>query len=187
VPDARHKHEHIAPERTTPQGTQAQGVEHGHEAVDVDFRSLFFWFGGLAAGLAITFLGVMAAYGWWFARAGRHDTLPSQVFAQQQTPPLPRLLPNPTDFPGRPLPEPPVIMRAWRESQQKLAQKYGLADAKTGLPVLPDSAATAVLSAMERGRARGPAPTAPPSGMDALHLPMPSGSSGGTAPENRLR
>jgi hypothetical protein len=179
LPHARGNHEHVAPERTTPQGTQAQGVEHGHESVDVNFRSLAIWFTGLAVGLAVTFLIVSAAYGVWSAWDVRSQTLPSDVFARQQTPPLPRLLPNPIDNPGRPLPEPPVIMQAWRQQQQALAQQYGL-EGPDGMPTLPKDIETAVLSSARASAGRAGRP-------DALQLKMPSGSSGGTAEENRLR
>jgi hypothetical protein len=181
MPDAHHHHEEVAPERTTPQGTQAEGVEHGHENLDVNFRSLTLWFGGLAVGLAVTFLVATFAFEWWSSMAEGAKPLPSQVFAQQQTPPLPRLLPNPTDFPGHPLPEPQVIMREWRKRQLELAEQYGLANAQTGLPALPEAAVTAVLGSAGGTGQQAPAPT------DALQQPMPSGASGGTALENRLR
>jgi hypothetical protein len=186
MPEAHHHHEEVAPERTTPQGTQAEGVEHGHENLDVNFRSLMLWFGGLAIGLAVTFIVATAAFEWWSSLAGGTEPLPSEVFARQQTPPLPRLLPNPTDFPGHPLPEPRVIMQAWREQQELLAQQYGLADPRTGLPALPKSAAAAVLAAAG-GAAGRRAPASAPAATDALQQPMPSGASGGTATENRLR
>lgn len=186
MPDAHPHHEEVAPERTTPQGTQAEGVEHGHENLDVNFRSLLLWFGGLAIGLAVTFIVAAAAFEWWSAWAGGAvaEPLPSEVFARQQTPPLPRLLPNPTDFPGHPLPDPPAIMQAWRERQELLAQQYGLADPRTGLPALPESAAAAVLASAGRAAGqRAPAPAA----TDPRQQPMPSGASGGTARENRLQ
>ena len=182
MPDAHPHHEDAVPERTTPQGTQTEGVEHGHENLDVNFRSLTLWFGGLAVGLAVTFVVATLAFETWSSTAEGAKPLPSPVFARQQTPPLPRLLPNPTDFPGHPLPDPPTIMREWRKSQLEEAEKYGLANAQTGLSTLPEAAATAVLGSAGSATGRqAPAPT------DALQQPMPSGSSGGTAPENRLR
>jgi hypothetical protein len=43
------------PARTTPQGTQADGVLNGHEQRDVDFRALAGWFAGLAVVIFGTF------------------------------------------------------------------------------------------------------------------------------------
>src|SRR4051812_13132836 len=43
------------PARTTPQGTQADGVLHGHEQRDVDFGALLRWFLGLAVVIFASF------------------------------------------------------------------------------------------------------------------------------------
>jgi hypothetical protein len=50
------------PAQTTPQGTQAEGVEHGVEERDVDYPGLIKWFAGLAISIAIIMPIVYGSY-----------------------------------------------------------------------------------------------------------------------------
>src|SRR6187397_1913547 len=94
---ANHHDEETVPERTTPQGTQEHGVEHGHEEKDVSFRPLFLWFGFLSVIVIITILVVTFGYNLWAERTRPDDVAFSPVFTQQPIPPAPRVLPNPID------------------------------------------------------------------------------------------
>jgi hypothetical protein len=183
------------PERTTPQGTQANGVEHGHEERDVDFRALTKWFIGLAVGLAIILPAVSYAFKFTRPLIEGGDGPTSQVFAQRWDLPQPRVLPNPFDAPPDqvvPLPQrlldPARYLVQERRAEDEALVKLGLRypddfdDAsRAGLPRLPDQAADAVIAKA------GGADTPPgPAGAVVQQL-IPSGASGGTRMENRLR
>src|SRR5688500_11042580 len=95
--------EHHAPDRTTPQGTQSPGVEHGHEGQDLIFRPIIYWFGGFTIFLGISLLLLNATMGMWTAREARENALPSPLFSQEQEIPAPRILPNPIDSGQNPM------------------------------------------------------------------------------------
>jgi hypothetical protein len=176
-------HVHEIPERTTPQGTQEEGVEFGHEERDVNFRPVFRWFIALAAVTGLTQLMLALGLAAWMKHEEKLDVPPSRVFAVQQQAPEPRLLPNPVDSPPtsrEPQIGPMEALRFFRQREDQALQRHGLQDAQTGLPTLPPRAVAAVTA-----QPTAPAPGGRP--RDALTQPMPSSSSGGTAMENRLR
>jgi len=178
--------EHFAPTRTTPQGTQADGVEHGHEERDIYLPAIIRWF----AVLGIT-VGVVFTVMWGFmtvmtGRAGRNQV--PAVFETRQTPPTPRLLPNPVDDPAtptKPIPMPPEIMAQIINEENHALQQIGLQDSATGLPhIPPDAAATVARQAAPLGS--GAAAVDPAADTGVIQW-MPSDASGGTRMENRLR
>jgi hypothetical protein len=183
-PHLREEDEHVAPALTTPQGTQANGVEHGHEGRDILFGPLVKWFIGLGLFLGLTVLLGTATFRLWGAEVAREDQLPSPLFAQQGAPPEPRILPNPIDSGLNPMEhvkEYPESLPQERLREAQAAEQIGVLDARTGLPILSDRVVSEVVS--RYGTAGGAA--------SATHNPvqdlMPSGSSGGTVTEDRLR
>jgi hypothetical protein len=183
------------PSRTTPQGTQADGVDHGFEERDVDFRALVRWFFGLAVGMAIVMPFVWFGYRVAVPMITGDDRPPSPVFETRWDLPTPRVLPNPFDAPRNlvvPLPQP--LMRPWqfREEHQraeaaaleKLELKYPPTfedRRRADLPRLPESAVDAVIARAAAPPAAGGATT------DGVRQMIPSGASGGTRMEDRLR
>jgi hypothetical protein len=184
------------PERTTPQGTQANGVEHGHEERDVDFRALVKWFGALGIMMAIIMPVV-----WFGYQAARPliegvDAPPSPVFTQRWSLPMPRVLPNPFDAPvdrvvslPQPLMGPAGYLVEARRMEEATLDRLELRypatfddPSKAGQPRLPERAVNAVIAAA--GRAATGARGGEMSG--DLRM-MPSGYSGGTRMESRLR
>jgi hypothetical protein len=126
-----------------------------------------------------TILLIWAVLGIWSAEATRRDVLPSPVFSQTQIPPEPRIQPNPVDSgvnPREAVPEYPETVPKEREREAAKMEQYGLLDPKTREPQLPERAVAAVT-----------AQPAAKSASSGLEQPMPSYSSGGTAPENQLR
>jgi hypothetical protein len=166
--------EHEAPERTTPQGTQAEGLEHGHEGRDVIYLPIFAWFGGLAIFMGLALILLRATQGFWTVWEDREYTLPSPLFGQQRAIPEPRILPNLIDSGLKPMEHAqryPETVPGEREREAKAAAKIGVQDPNTGEPILPDRAGTGGDGEATR----------------TTREPMPSEPSGGTALEDRLR
>jgi len=184
--------EERAPERTTPQGTQEAGVEHGHEAADMDFPQVGGWFLGLAATVIIAMVLLWATFKWWAGSATRNELMPSPLFTQRVRPPEPRILPNPIDYPETATTNPvaasplyPETPPGERAREDKELQRLGLQDEKTGLPLLPPAAVAKVIAASQRAGGVAPAVAGPAStGLEELR---PSRASGGLAMENQLR
>jgi hypothetical protein len=175
--------EGLAPEFTTPQGTQEHGVEHGHEEKDVDFAKTILWLASLGIIVVVCAFLLWGAYSLWQIRAAQADVLPSQVLQTHQVPPLPRLLPNPIDSlrqPERPLPMPWEIGAAVRQRENEELQKHGLWDKERNMPAVPPDLAARVVPG-------GRQPEPPEGAVNGLMEAMPSYPSGGTATENRLR
>jgi hypothetical protein len=184
--------DHHAPTRTTPQGTQAQGVEFGHEGRDLSFRPIFYWFGGFLIFLGLSLLMLHTTMGLWTAKEARETALPSPLFAQQQEIPAPRILPNPIDSGLNPMEvgqRYPEALPADHEQEMEDAVRVGVVDATTREPALPTGAVSKVLS--QNGAAGGGAPAPAGAGeqgaTSAVRELMPSDSSGGRAMEDRLR
>ena len=186
-------HDEQVPERTTPQGTQEGGVEHGHEATDASLPQIGGWFLGLALTCIISQILIWATFQWWVSTAANKDRLPSPFFAQRQVPPPPRIQPNPIDYPENQMTNPradapdyPETLPGERQREDQQLQRLGLQDQATGLPRLPEQAVATVIARSRGGGAAGqPLPGA--AGNEALEQLRPSFASGGTALENQLR
>jgi len=175
-----HEHENYLPEVTTSQGTQLQGVEHGHEARDVNLRALIGWLivlVGMNAGVHFLMIGMFNGL---MAYETRRDVLLSPLFAERQAPPLPRLLPNIDEDRTHPTEAqrgPGDIGVAERADENRALQNEGLEDPKTGEPTIPDNALQTI--AKEN-------PSAGTS-TDGMKEEMPSAASGGRTMEDTLR
>lgn len=179
--DPHLEEDHVAPAVTMPQGTQEEGVEHGHEERDVRPGPLAAWFVGMGVTTLLLSIGL-----WWMFRllvgyeARKEQGIPP-ILVQREVPPQPRLIPNPVDDrPSRErgLPGPSDYLKAFRETENAQLEPLGLFDASTGKAQLPEKAVAAVIAEQA-----GPS-TAPRGDLAEL---MPSGPSGGTALEDRLR
>lgn len=167
------------PERTMPQGTQENGVEFQHEERDMNYGGVLRWFASLAVAVAIIFTALAGAFYFLGARTREARQLPSPIFAQQQVPPYPRLIPNPFDTPKGMVPQGPVEYgAAFKARESQAMSKVGLWNDATRQPQLPPSAA-AVLQEL-----KSPAPAAGETPGAELY---PSDTSGGTMTEDRLR
>lgn len=168
----------LHPVATTPQGTQAYGVERGHEDRDVNPRALFHWFLGLAVAALLTHVVVYAAFRGLNYMDSARDQSPSPLFTVRQLPPEPRVLPNPADAfanPSEPMEGPQEAGLDERELQDRELQRVGLENAATGQPELPPNA-LAVIAAEN--------PTGPPAPGASARWMLPSESSGGRVMEN---
>jgi hypothetical protein len=187
--------DHHAPDRTTPQGTQSVGLEHGHEGRDLIFRPIVLWFGGFAIFLGLSLILLHATMGLWTAREARETALPSPLFAEQQEIPAPRILPNPIDSGLNPMERfqrYPETVPGEREIEMQESARVGVLDPQTGSPILPDRAVATVLSRHGSGGGAVTGRTAPAAAADQAGTPAvkalrPSDSSGGTATEDWLR
>jgi hypothetical protein len=171
--------EHWVPERTTPQGTLAHSVDSGHEDRDVLIGPVLRWLAGLGVVTAVCMVGVGVIFPILAAREKAMDQPPSVVFTADQTPPEPRLLPNPVqqaERPLEPLPMPIDYGRQVRKEEKRSLAEHGLF--RDGLPAIDPEKARAVAAEIA---AKG-APDAP-----AAALTMPSDGSGGLRTEDRLR
>ena len=128
-----HHHEEMHVEKTTPQGTQENGVDFGHEQRDVKMGALFRWFGGMAVTVAATFVLMNLLFAYFLYREKSKDVMPSRLYEARPKPPKdqPSLLPRPWDH-----------LTEFQQAEAKRMQQKGLQDAQTGLPKLPDNAAS---------------------------------------------
>lgn len=75
---------HMHPLETTPQGSQADGVEGQHEHRDVSFQALGKWFLGLFVGIIVSFWLMVLFFHWAVSRSMSDDSQPSAMFAQRE-------------------------------------------------------------------------------------------------------
>src|SRR5687768_8346694 len=82
---------------TTPQGTQEQGVERGHDDRDIDIRAVMVWLRSLAIMAVVAILAMWGMFAGLSALQEKKDILPSPLFLTERQPavPEPRLLPEP--------------------------------------------------------------------------------------------
>lgn len=186
MPSFMHEDEPL-PGRTTPQGRQVENVEYGYEVRDVDFRALAKWFGGLVLLMVIVLPLVWGGWRFLAAWVARGSELPSPIFADRAQAPTPRVLPNPIDAPPSPrtpLPQPLMgpgdYLIEFRRQENEQLDRLGLRDPETGLARLPAEAVRQLLTKTDRV-------TPVDSGIDGTRHLAPSGASGGTRMENRLR
>jgi hypothetical protein len=177
---ASHDAHEKVPLRTTPQGSQEEGVERGHDAIDISFQPVFKWFAFLILLVVGSQLLLWAAIALWDARAEQRDVLPSPLYGMSPPPPTPRVLPNRVDSPSNvrePMKGPGEELEVYRKREAESLERIGLWDRSTGRPALPDRAVEAVT----REAAASGAPTGQGTGQM-----MPSSASGGRAVENWL-
>jgi hypothetical protein len=190
-------HEEIAPDKTTFQWAPGPGVEHGHEGTDANLRSAIQWFGSTAVFMFLSIVVLWWVYDVWSGYQTSHESLPSPLFATQQFPPEPRVLPNPVDsnaHPTDPMFGPSDLLIEHRQIEDAELKQYGLED-PTGSPQLPPDAVATVLAANRAATTPKGSPNAGASGVGlassvsavGIVEPMPSSSSGGTALENNLQ
>jgi hypothetical protein len=161
---ASHDAHEKVPLRTTPQGSQEEGVERGHDAIDISFQPVFKWFAFLILLVVGSQLLLWAAIALWVS----------------PPPPTPRVLPNRVDSPSNvrePMKGPGEELEVYRKREAESLERIGLWDRSTGRPALPDRAVEAVT----REAAASGAPTGQGTGQM-----MPSSASGGRAVENWL-
>lgn len=171
-----HEDEEFAPDRTLPQGTQALGVDQGHESRDIDIRALVNWLVGLAVVTGIIQVVLWVSLVALLKPAAPVGPAASEFVSAPQVPPLPRLLPNPVDnptIPGQSLPGPVEFREENERREERELIRLKLLDGETKLPVVPGEALEAL------------APSAGPEPEKAE--PIPSDASGGTVTEDRLR
>jgi hypothetical protein len=176
---------------TTPQGTLAHSVEHGHEERDVNFKPLLQWGIGLAG--MILFAELVCAGIYQFLYKTENAAYKQPFFAQKQVPPEPRLIPNVADSPQVPaaaeyrfqkfeaLQTPGDYAEHELHRDREELAKLGLYNSKEETPEISDTLAAAV---------GGPSATAEPASHEAvpgLSEMMPADPSGGMTLENRLR
>lgn len=195
-------HDERVPERTTPQGSQAEGVEFGHEGRDIDLGSVLGWFAGTAIAVLVSIAVLWGVFKVWAATATRNDVLPSRLFATSPPPPLPRIMPNPRDSglnprettPADPRTDYPETLPQERAREEQELRRLGITNPTTGLPQIPPQAMAKVLTAAQKAageqtpveaspQAGGPGQPPASNGLEQL---MPSGPSGGTRVEDRL-
>lgn len=175
-----HGWEHEVTPTTIYQGSEQEGVEHGHEGTDITLLSVIQWFGAWALVVAVSIVVLWWLFNAWSAFRTRQELLlPIPRFNQQVLPPEPRVLPNPVDtaqHPERPMMGPSELERLHRRAEDAALQQAGL-EGPDGQPTLPPGAVAALTQ--PPGKAGIPAA----SGETRL---MPSEASGGTALENTL-
>jgi len=180
--------EHALPEFTTPQGTQADGVAHGHEERDTNLSAIFKWFTAVFVATVLTIVVLAVAYRFWENQVKQADVVPPML-RHSQTPPEPRLIPNPVD--DAPTGLDPIRGPIERHAEYEILvneelQKIKLLDGGTGLPTIPDDVAERVIQ-RESGQGTQPAPAAARPGIGPGFWAQPSDPSGGTVFENHLR
>jgi hypothetical protein len=151
---------------TTPQGTQEQGVESGHDDRDIDIRAVMIWLRSLAIMAVVAILAMWGMFVGLSALQEKKDVVPSSLYLSEKQPPLPQ---------PRLLPEPWEALKQETKAENNKIEKYNLADAK-GNPKLPDNAVSLVKDAPTQG-ATANQPTW------QTMQEMPSDSSGGTVME----
>src|SRR3989442_1046302 len=91
-----HPHdEDVAPLQTTPQGTQEEGVDFGHEERDVNLGSILGWFAALGAIVGVVVLLLWGVFSMWTQTPNTKDAVPSPVFARKRRYPAPLIMPAP--------------------------------------------------------------------------------------------
>ena len=151
---------------TTPQGTQEQGVESGHDDRDIDIRAVMVWLRSLAIMAIVSILAMWGMFVGLSALQEPKDVVSSPFFLtkNQPRPPHPRLLPEPWE----------ALDQETKQENMQL-EKYHLVDEK-GDPKLPDNAVGLVKEAQNQGTAQNQQTW-------QTMRAMPSDSSGGTKME----
>ncbi len=179
--------EHALPAFTTPQGTQADGVVHGHEERDTNLAAIGKWFIGLAIGTVATIFLLAGGYKLWDNYQQQVTNIPPML-QKTQEPPLPRLIPNPVDDSADrvPIRGPIELNIEYQQQMDEALAKIGLHDEKSGLASIPAETSQQVIQSL-RGSGTLPARPANAPSTDGVEFHAPSDSSGGTTTENYHR
>lgn len=176
---------------TTPQGTLAHSVEHGHEERDVNFNALRK--SGVALAVVIIFAELVCTGIYQVMYKTENAGYKQPVFANKTVPPEPRLIPNAADSAQVPemakyrfnqfeaLQTPGDYAEAELHRDREALAKLGLYNSHEETPEISDAVVTAVGGAAGAKAAEG-GEAAP-----GLSEMMPADPSGGTTLENRLR
>lgn len=170
------------PERTTPQGTQENGVDFEHEERDANVPGIIRWFAALS-GMVVVVLFVLWGAFQIMVRKEQEPPM-SPVFAQEQPLPQPRLIPNPVDSPmgpGQLMRQPMEYHEDFVEEENGALEKVELFDTATGLPRLPADVDSVISELASKGGSTG-------AGSDGFAGERyPADYSGGLVQEDRLR
>jgi len=185
-----HNEDEFVPLRTTPQGTQAEGVEYGHEEKDLNLRAVLGWFAALGAIVVVVVLLLWGVFTLWTNSGSEKEALPSEVFRRPTVYPLPVILPNPPGPGAETLPaalgHSPEALESERKREWDAAKSFGLLNAE-GKFTVPEAAAQKVIADQQRPRPVGISQMEPVAGTIGTAMPLPSRASGGTRLENGLQ
>ncbi len=115
-----------------PQGTQENGVPHGHESADANMRTVVTAVIVLLTSVAVTMLAMAGMFSYLNNREKAKDDMVPDTFAMRQLPPGPPLLPSPKqdELPW-------AAYQNERRAQEAEAAKYGIINRQTGAYQVP--------------------------------------------------
>lgn len=115
-----------------PQGTQLEGVPHGHESADANMRSVFVAVAVIMTSVVVVMLAMAGMFTYLNNREKAKDVGVPQAFALRQLPPGPPLLPSPKrdELPW-------AAYQTERREQEATAAKYGIINKETGAYQVP--------------------------------------------------
>ncbi len=115
-----------------PQGTQENGVPHGHESADANMRTVVTAVTVLLSSVAVVMLAMAGMFTYLNNREKAKDVLVPDTFEMRQLPPGPPLLPSPKEDKL-----PWAAYQDERRAQEAEAAKYGIINQKSGAYQLP--------------------------------------------------
>jgi len=116
----------LHPLRTTVQGTQQDGVEHGHEHRDIDAPAIGRWFIVLIGIILFTYIAMMLMLKVTVQLSARNDKLPSPLATTRQVPPGPYI--EGLSLGGEERAGTVPHLKAVREKDAKTLKDWGLID-----------------------------------------------------------
>ena len=121
-----------------PQGTQLNGVPHGHESADANMRGVFVSVAVLLTSVLVVMLAMAGMFTYLNNREKAKDVGVPDAFAVRQLPPGPPLLPSPKqdELPW-------AAYQNERRKQEATAAQYGIINKRTGAYQVPGPQLTA--------------------------------------------
>lgn len=115
-----------------PQGTQLNGVPHGHESADANMRSVLVAVTVLISSVVVVMLAMAGMFTYLNNREKAKDLRTPDTFAMRQFPPGPPLLPSPKqdELPW-------AAYQNERRQQEATAAEFGIINKKTGAYQVP--------------------------------------------------